>query len=56
MLEKMPDVVGDLNNPLSALATKCMPSSGHAVKLVGRWESFAREHVKNPSDFAPPLP
>ena len=50
MLEKMPDVVGGLNNPLSALATKVHAESGHAVRLVGPWETFAREHTKNPSD------
>ncbi len=50
MLEKMPDVVGDLNNPLSALATAPHAESCHAVKLEGPWETFARDHIKNPSD------
>lgn len=50
MLEKMPDVVGDLNNPLSALATAPHAESCHAVKLEGPWKIFAREHIKNPSD------
>ncbi len=50
MLEKMPDVVGDLNNPLSALPTGPHAESCHAVRLEGSWEIFAREHIKNPSD------
>ena len=50
MLEKMPDVVGDLTNPLYALATAPHAESCHAVRLEGPWEIFAREHIKNPSD------
>jgi CelD/BcsL family acetyltransferase involved in cellulose biosynthesis len=50
MLAKMPDVVGDLNNPLYGLATVPHVESGHAVKLEGPWETFAREHIRNASD------
>jgi CelD/BcsL family acetyltransferase involved in cellulose biosynthesis len=50
MLAKMPDTVGEVNNPLYGLATMPHAESGHAVKLAGPWESFAREHIRNPSD------
>jgi CelD/BcsL family acetyltransferase involved in cellulose biosynthesis len=50
VLEKMSDSVGGLSNPLYTLATVAHPESGHAVKLEGPWATFAREHIKNPSD------
>jgi CelD/BcsL family acetyltransferase involved in cellulose biosynthesis len=50
MFEKMPDRVGDLNNPLSELATARHAESCHLATMNGSWETFAREHLKNPSD------
>jgi CelD/BcsL family acetyltransferase involved in cellulose biosynthesis len=50
MLEKMPDAVGDLRNPLSGLATAPHAESCHVARLEGSWERFARGHIKKPSD------
>jgi CelD/BcsL family acetyltransferase involved in cellulose biosynthesis len=50
LLGKMPRLVGDLNNPLAALANVPHAESCHAVMLEGSWDNFAREHIRNPSD------
>jgi CelD/BcsL family acetyltransferase involved in cellulose biosynthesis len=50
MLAKMPETVGEVNNPLYGLATVPHAESGHAVKLEGPWETFAPGHIRNPSD------
>jgi CelD/BcsL family acetyltransferase involved in cellulose biosynthesis len=41
VLEKMPDRVGDLPNPLSFLKTSVHRVSGHATTLSGTWQDFA---------------
>jgi CelD/BcsL family acetyltransferase involved in cellulose biosynthesis len=50
MLEKMPDTVGGLNNPLSALATGDHVEASHAVRLHGPWEEFSRGCLPNLPD------
>jgi CelD/BcsL family acetyltransferase involved in cellulose biosynthesis len=42
-LEKMPDRVGDLPNPLSWLKTSAHEVSGHATTLSGTWKDFAEK-------------
>lgn len=50
ILEKMPEAVEDLPNPLFALATQTRRESCHAVRLYGPWEKFARERISHLSD------
>ena len=50
VLEKMPQTVGGVTNPLYTLATAAHPESGHAVKLDPPWPTFERAHVQNPAD------
>ena len=41
ILEKMPERIGDLPNPLILLGTSPFPSAGHATTLSGTWHDFA---------------
>ena len=50
VLEKMPQTVGGVTNPLYTLATAAHPESGHAVKLDPPWATFERAHVQNPAN------
>lgn len=50
ILEKMPDLIGDLANPLAALAQHAHDESGHAVRLYEPWTLFARERIRHLSD------
>jgi CelD/BcsL family acetyltransferase involved in cellulose biosynthesis len=50
ILEKMPDLIGDLRNPLAGLATAAHPESCHVATLFGPWDLFARERVPNFAD------
>lgn len=52
ILEKMPNSVGDLPNPLSPLAQFPHYESCHVVGLHAPWESFGRERIKHLSDSA----
>jgi CelD/BcsL family acetyltransferase involved in cellulose biosynthesis len=45
ILEKMPDHVGDLPNPLIYLATRPSPSSGYATTLSESWDSFSAQRL-----------
>ncbi len=50
VLEKMPDAVGDLPNPIAYLASSAHHESCHAVRLYRPWAQFAREHIPHLSD------
>jgi CelD/BcsL family acetyltransferase involved in cellulose biosynthesis len=50
IFEKMPDLVGDLHNPLAGLATSAHPESCHVATLFGPWDLFARERTPNFAD------
>ena len=50
ILEKMPEQVGNLTNPLFSLATEDHHESCHAVALYGPWEKFVRDRISNAAD------
>jgi CelD/BcsL family acetyltransferase involved in cellulose biosynthesis len=50
VLDKMPERVGALPNPLSALATLRHAASGHALSLSGTWEDFAKTRLPRRQD------
>jgi CelD/BcsL family acetyltransferase involved in cellulose biosynthesis len=50
ILEKMPQMVGDLANPLFPLAQNFHHESCHAVALYGPWETFAHDKISNAAD------
>jgi CelD/BcsL family acetyltransferase involved in cellulose biosynthesis len=45
ILEKMPERIGDLPNPLILLGTSPFPASGHATTLSGTWDDFAAKRL-----------
>lgn len=49
-LEKMPERVEGLPNPLSVIATASHRESCHAIALHGAWDGFARKHLPNLRD------
>jgi CelD/BcsL family acetyltransferase involved in cellulose biosynthesis len=45
ILEKMPQQIGDLPNPLILLGTSPFPMSGHATTLSGTWHEFEAKRL-----------
>jgi CelD/BcsL family acetyltransferase involved in cellulose biosynthesis len=45
ILEKMPEQIGDLRNPLTLLGTSRLPVSGHAMTLSGTWDEFVAKRL-----------
>jgi CelD/BcsL family acetyltransferase involved in cellulose biosynthesis len=45
ILDKMPEWIGDLPNPLLLLGTSRFPMSGHATTLSGTWDDFAAKRL-----------
>jgi CelD/BcsL family acetyltransferase involved in cellulose biosynthesis len=45
ILDKMPERVGDLPNPLMLLGTSPLSVSGHATTLSGTWNEFAAKRL-----------
>jgi CelD/BcsL family acetyltransferase involved in cellulose biosynthesis len=45
ILDKMPEQIGDLPNPLTLLSTCPFPMSGHATTLSATWHEFETERL-----------
>jgi CelD/BcsL family acetyltransferase involved in cellulose biosynthesis len=50
ILDKMPENVGDLPNPLNLLGTVPFLSSGHATTLAGSWREFEAQRLPRRQD------
>jgi CelD/BcsL family acetyltransferase involved in cellulose biosynthesis len=50
ILERMPDHVEELRNPLMSLATSRHPVSCHVISLPSRWEDFAQTRLPRRKD------
>lgn len=50
VLEKIPDSVGDLANPLLLLSTVPYPACGHAITLSGSWPEFEARRLPRRED------
>lgn len=50
ILDKMPEQVGDVPNPLNLLGTDSFSSSGHAARLSGTWREFQTNRLPRRQD------
>jgi CelD/BcsL family acetyltransferase involved in cellulose biosynthesis len=50
ILDKMPENVGDVPNPLNLLGTVPLLSSGHATTLAGSWREFEAQRLPRRQD------